>query len=140
MITISPDDVVGRVLGKEHPGRVRCMGLGPTPTQVFGHATHLRSRNSFTQIQDNKMDEIKSELEAEKSKVRELESVVDAEKLKRRKLESVVGFISKCFINQGGDMPPELAAIVNAMVCTVLTFMSLRNELFFITFMSPEKH
>ncbi|KAH0748704.1 hypothetical protein KY290_027936 [Solanum tuberosum] len=28
---ISPNDVVGKVLGKEHSGRVRCLGLGVVP-------------------------------------------------------------------------------------------------------------
>ncbi|GAU20131.1 hypothetical protein TSUD_351930 [Trifolium subterraneum] len=32
---ISPNDVVGRVLGPEHPGRVRCMGMAATPTNTF---------------------------------------------------------------------------------------------------------
>ncbi|WJX37868.1 hypothetical protein P8452_25589 [Trifolium repens] len=29
---VSPNDVVGRVLGPEHSGRVRCMGMGAAPT------------------------------------------------------------------------------------------------------------
>jgi len=29
---VSPNDVVGRVLGSEHSGRVRCMGFGAAPT------------------------------------------------------------------------------------------------------------
>ncbi|XP_070044653.1 uncharacterized protein [Nicotiana tomentosiformis] len=29
---ISPNNIVGKVLGKEHPGRVRCLGLGATPS------------------------------------------------------------------------------------------------------------
>ncbi|XP_070021542.1 uncharacterized protein [Nicotiana sylvestris] len=32
---ISPNDAVGKVLGKEHSGRVRCLGLGPVPSKVF---------------------------------------------------------------------------------------------------------
>ncbi|XP_059283816.1 uncharacterized protein LOC132037333 [Lycium ferocissimum] len=32
---ISPNDVVGKVLGKEHSGRVRCLGLGATPSTHF---------------------------------------------------------------------------------------------------------
>jgi hypothetical protein len=32
---ISPNDVVGRVLGPEHPGRVRCMGMAAAPTNTF---------------------------------------------------------------------------------------------------------
>ncbi|KAF7802497.1 hypothetical protein G2W53_041608 [Senna tora] len=36
---ISEQDSLGQVLGKEHPGRVRGLGFGPTPTQVFGLST-----------------------------------------------------------------------------------------------------
>ncbi|XP_060186643.1 uncharacterized protein LOC132616052 isoform X2 [Lycium barbarum] len=32
---ISPNDAVGKVLGKEHSGRVRCFGLGATPSTHF---------------------------------------------------------------------------------------------------------
>ena len=35
---ISPDDAVGKVLGKEHSGTVRCLGLGVVPTRVFKQA------------------------------------------------------------------------------------------------------
>ncbi|PIN12232.1 hypothetical protein CDL12_15160 [Handroanthus impetiginosus] len=47
---ISPNDAVGKILGKEHPGRVRCMGIGATPTSCFGHASrqyHFQS-SSFS--------------------------------------------------------------------------------------------
>ena len=32
---VSPLDAVGRVLGLEHSGRVRCMGLGAVPSNTF---------------------------------------------------------------------------------------------------------
>ncbi|KAF3642825.1 putative F-box protein-like [Capsicum annuum] len=32
---VSPNDVVGKVLGKEHFGRVRCLGLGVVPNRSF---------------------------------------------------------------------------------------------------------
>lgn len=32
---ISPNDVVGKVLGKKHPGWVICLGLGSTPSTTF---------------------------------------------------------------------------------------------------------
>ena len=32
---VSPNDVVGRMLGPEHSGRVRCKGLGAAPTNSF---------------------------------------------------------------------------------------------------------
>ncbi|XP_019252847.1 PREDICTED: uncharacterized protein LOC109231656 [Nicotiana attenuata] len=41
---ISPNDVVGKVLGKEHLERVRCLGLGATPSNTFKE-TNLRLGN-----------------------------------------------------------------------------------------------
>ncbi|KAJ1410844.1 putative transposase, Ptta/En/Spm, plant [Sesbania bispinosa] len=38
---VSPLDVVGKVLGPEHSGRVRCMGMGAVPTNTFRN-TRLR--------------------------------------------------------------------------------------------------
>jgi len=38
---VSPNDVVGRVLGPEHSGRVCCMGLGADPFSSFRN-TRLR--------------------------------------------------------------------------------------------------
>ncbi|KAM3218178.1 hypothetical protein P3L10_022708 [Capsicum annuum] len=32
---VSPNDDVGKVLGKEHSGRVRCLGLGAVPNRSF---------------------------------------------------------------------------------------------------------
>ena len=40
----SPNDAVGRVLGPEHSGRVRCMGIGAAPTNTFRN-TRLRLSN-----------------------------------------------------------------------------------------------
>ncbi|KAL5124713.1 hypothetical protein HKD37_02G005061 [Glycine soja] len=39
---VSPLDAVGRVLGLEHSGRVRCMGLGVVPSNTFRN-TRLRA-------------------------------------------------------------------------------------------------
>lgn len=36
---ISPHDAVGAVLGPEHPGRVRGLGLGVVPSVAFRHTT-----------------------------------------------------------------------------------------------------
>ncbi|XP_070037905.1 uncharacterized protein [Nicotiana tomentosiformis] len=41
---ISPNNVVGKMLGKEHPGRVRCLGLRATPSNTFIE-TNLRLGN-----------------------------------------------------------------------------------------------
>lgn len=36
----SEDDIYTKVFGKEHPGRVRGMGLGVCPSQLFGPTCH----------------------------------------------------------------------------------------------------
>ncbi|OIT29741.1 hypothetical protein A4A49_59118, partial [Nicotiana attenuata] len=41
---ISSNDAVGKVLGKEHPGRVRYLELGATPSNTF-RETNLRLGN-----------------------------------------------------------------------------------------------
>lgn len=38
---ISPSDTLGITLGEEHSGRVRCMGMGATPSNTFRN-TRLR--------------------------------------------------------------------------------------------------
>ena len=35
-VEISKEDAIGKILGPEHPGRVRGLGLGACPTSVFG--------------------------------------------------------------------------------------------------------
>ncbi|KAG5630547.1 hypothetical protein H5410_002264 [Solanum commersonii] len=58
---ISPNDAVGKVLGKEHSGRVRCLGLGVVPSKVFkqvrprfGGASASSSEGSYSsQCQEN---------------------------------------------------------------------------------------
>ncbi|XP_070048455.1 uncharacterized protein [Nicotiana tomentosiformis] len=34
---VSPNDVIGKMLGVEHSGRVRCMGMGASPSNTFGN-------------------------------------------------------------------------------------------------------
>ncbi|KHN12127.1 hypothetical protein glysoja_044032 [Glycine soja] len=48
---VSPLDVVGRVLGLEHSGRVRCMGLGAVPSNTFRN-TRLRASSLSSSSSD----------------------------------------------------------------------------------------
>ena len=50
---VSPNDVVGRVLGPEHSGRVRCMGLGAAPTNSFRNTRFRLSDLSTKSLHDN---------------------------------------------------------------------------------------
>ncbi|KAF3654655.1 putative F-box protein-like [Capsicum annuum] len=44
---VSPNDVVGKVLGKEYSGRVRCLGLGVVPSRFFKQTrSHFISMSS----------------------------------------------------------------------------------------------
>nr|XP_025685319.1 uncharacterized protein LOC112786118 [Arachis hypogaea] len=36
----STNDAIGKVFGEEHSGRVRCMGMGATPTNTFRNGNH----------------------------------------------------------------------------------------------------
>ncbi|KAL4299794.1 hypothetical protein AHAS_Ahas17G0136500 [Arachis hypogaea] len=36
----STNDSVGKLFGEEHSGRVRCMGMEATPTNIFRNANH----------------------------------------------------------------------------------------------------
>ncbi|RYR13335.1 hypothetical protein Ahy_B04g070388 [Arachis hypogaea] len=40
---LSQNDSLAQVLGKEHPGRVRALGAGPCPTQVFDNTARQLS-------------------------------------------------------------------------------------------------
>ncbi|KAH0712320.1 hypothetical protein KY285_007879 [Solanum tuberosum] len=32
---VSPNDIIGKMLGRKHSGRVRCMGMGASPSNTF---------------------------------------------------------------------------------------------------------
>ncbi|XVF27829.1 hypothetical protein REPUB_Repub14bG0142900 [Reevesia pubescens] len=74
----SQQEVMSRVRGKEHCGRVRGLELGPTPTQVFGSSRF--SANMFTQS-FQEFDKMKTkivELEAQVATIPQLEARMDS--------------------------------------------------------------
>ncbi|XLU65737.1 hypothetical protein S245_024946, partial [Arachis hypogaea] len=83
---VSPNDAVGKVLGPEHSGRVRCMGMGAAPTNTF---RNVRSRLNRMTISTNsarssspttvailqeKINNLESDLHNSQQKVTSLES------------------------------------------------------------------
>ncbi|KAM7262292.1 hypothetical protein ACFE04_021369 [Oxalis oulophora] len=44
---LSPQDSLRQVFGSEHNGRIRGMGFGPVPTQVFGQTSYMGKRSAF---------------------------------------------------------------------------------------------
>ena len=77
--SIGPQDAFGQVMGPEHPGRVRGLGLGPVPSRVFGSFTHGASgstNSSESTIHLNKIAELQAQLKAESEKVKLLQNCV----------------------------------------------------------------
>ncbi|XP_057730149.1 uncharacterized protein LOC130945453 [Arachis stenosperma] len=63
---LSQNDSLAQVLGKEHPGRVRALGAGPCPTQVFGNAAGQPSGSAESNAKDKRMiAELTAKLEEE---------------------------------------------------------------------------
>ncbi|XP_058787441.1 uncharacterized protein LOC131661819 isoform X2 [Vicia villosa] len=93
---ISSNDVVGKVLGREHPGRVRAMGMGVVPTTAFKHTTTRLSGMDFGSSSGSTSSGSSSLVEQRLASVTAL-------------LEAVVGYISK---KEGGTLPVELAAVL----------------------------
>ncbi|KAL2339816.1 hypothetical protein Fmac_007756 [Flemingia macrophylla] len=61
-----------RVRGKEHPGYVRGMGLGVSPSQIIGSSSHATS--STTSFESNeRMEQMQAEIDSLKAQVAEVD-------------------------------------------------------------------
>ncbi|OMO69160.1 Transposase, Ptta/En/Spm, plant [Corchorus olitorius] len=86
---------MSRVRGKEHSGRVRGLGLGPTPTQVFGSSRF--SANPFGQP-SQEVTRLKNkvvDLESEVAQIPELKSQVATITLLEARIDSMMMIIQK---------------------------------------------
>ncbi|MED6122212.1 hypothetical protein PIB30_117303 [Stylosanthes scabra] len=113
---LSQNDSLFQVLGKEHCGRVRGIGSGPCPTQLFGQTAYqsggMSLNSSVKQGIQLEMNEMKSQLEAWRLRVQNLETEVKQEKLRRQALEKAVKFLMEL---QGSNLPPEIATVLKAL-------------------------
>nr|XP_029146855.1 uncharacterized protein LOC112729654 [Arachis hypogaea] len=87
---LSQNDSLAQALGKEHSGRVRGMGLGPTSSQVFGMNSHQPSNGFEREETQRVLLKLQAELAAEKLKKKVVEDEVAAEKTKRQAMEDEV--------------------------------------------------
>ncbi|RYR09564.1 uncharacterized protein [Arachis hypogaea] len=123
---LSQNDSLAQALGKEHPGRVRGMGLGPTSSQVFGMNSH-QPNNSFEREETQRvLLELQAELAAEKLKRKAVENEVAAEKTRRQAVEDEVaaGKVRMqamesaliCLLQgQGRELPSDVATWMSAL-------------------------
>lgn len=86
---ISPDDPVGVVLGKEHPGSVKAMGLGVVPTTAF--------KRSTTRLSGMKFNSSSSSTSSP-----QLQQNVES------RLQAMLAYIAG---KEGGTIPEELAGL-----------------------------
>ncbi|XP_061343727.1 uncharacterized protein LOC133289744 [Gastrolobium bilobum] len=82
--TLSKEDAYVQVFGKEHPGRVRGMGFGVYPSQIFKRRSSSGASSSTST--DNEIRELKSKVQS---------------------LEEALTFFVRSF---GGQMPPGFAS------------------------------
>ncbi|XP_058772253.1 uncharacterized protein LOC131646131 [Vicia villosa] len=71
--SVSENEAFQKVFGKEHPGYVRSMGLGVTPSQIN------RSTRSATSLEENeKIKEMQEEINALKEKNSKIDELMEA--------------------------------------------------------------
>ncbi|XP_025679848.1 uncharacterized protein [Arachis hypogaea] len=118
---LSQNDSIAQVFGKEKPGRVRGVGFGPTPSQIFGPNSHGSGNGVQLEETQRKLLELQAELEDEKLKRKAMEDEAAAQKLKRKAMEDEAAAKKKkmkvmesalvyLFQRQGEELPPDIAA------------------------------
>nr|XP_025638418.2 uncharacterized protein LOC112733612 [Arachis hypogaea] len=90
---LSQNDSLAQVLRKEHPGRVRALGAGPCPTQVFGNAAGQPSGSAESNAEDKRM-------------IAELMAKLEEERAKRQSVHKVLGYVVQ---QLGGNLSVEIA-------------------------------
>ncbi|RYR15585.1 hypothetical protein Ahy_B04g072420 [Arachis hypogaea] len=104
---LSQNDSLAQVFGREKPGRVRGMGIGPTPSQLFGTNLQPSVNRVLEEETQRKLNELQTELEAEKLKRKAMEDEAAADKKMIKVMESALIYL---FQRQGEELPPEIAA------------------------------
>ncbi|XP_020970133.1 uncharacterized protein LOC110268366 [Arachis ipaensis] len=109
---LSENDSFAQALGKEHPGRVRGMGHGPTPSQLFRPSSQPPVERAQVEETQRMLCELQAEVTTEKLKRKAIEDELAAEKTKRQEIESVLSYLVQ---QQCGELPPDIAAWMNSL-------------------------
>ncbi|XP_015938285.1 uncharacterized protein LOC107463920 [Arachis duranensis] len=117
----SQNDSLAQVLGKEHPGRVRGLGIGTCPSRCF---RNIPEQSDYgVQIEEYQMEIVKLKAEAAelKAEAAELRAAAAAAEAKRQRMETEAAegkakiqtmgdLLTYVIQQQGGNLPPEIAA------------------------------
>nr|XP_025616607.1 uncharacterized protein LOC112708898 [Arachis hypogaea] len=90
---LSQNDFIAQVFGKEKPGRVRGVGFGPTPSQLFSPNSHAPGNGVQLEETQRKLLELQAELEGEKLKRKAMEDEATTEKKKMKAMESALIYL-----------------------------------------------
>ncbi|RYR78566.1 hypothetical protein Ahy_A01g003393 [Arachis hypogaea] len=123
---LSQNDSIAQVFGKEKPSRVRGMGFGPTPSQLFGPNSHAPINGVQLEETQRRLFELQAELEGEKLKRKAMEDEAAAEKKKmkvmedeaaaeKKKMKAMESALVYLFQRQGVELPPDIAAGMSFM-------------------------
>ena len=119
--TVSMEDSFAKVFGKEHSGRVRGIGFGPTPSSVFGLPTPQlgvsleSSRGGLSQSQmGQRVQHLESDLQSERLKRHLVETELQNELQKERdKRMAMEGAIAAAFEQYFGKVPEAIANLMS---------------------------
>ncbi|RYR10738.1 hypothetical protein Ahy_B05g079216 [Arachis hypogaea] len=109
---LSENDSLAQALGKEHPGRVRGIGHGPTPSQLFRPRSQPPVDRAQVEEAQRMLTELQAEVTTEKLKRKAIEDELAAEKTKRQAIESVLSYLVQ---QQCGELPPDILAQMNSL-------------------------
>ncbi|RYR15106.1 hypothetical protein Ahy_B04g071830 [Arachis hypogaea] len=126
MRILSENDSIVQALGKERPGRARDIGFGPTPSQLFRPSAQPPVDRAQIEEAQRMLFELQAEVTAEKLRRKVVEDEVAAEKLKRKAIEDEIvvekmkrhaleSVLSYLVQQQGGELPPDIAARMNSL-------------------------
>ncbi|XP_020964564.1 uncharacterized protein LOC107611428 [Arachis ipaensis] len=103
---LSQNDSIAQVFGKEKPGRVRGVGFGPTPTQLFGSNSRAPGNIVEEEETQRKLCALEAELESEKLKRKAMEDEAAVDKKKMQAMERAMIYL---FQRQGEELPGDIA-------------------------------
>ncbi|XP_052107592.1 uncharacterized protein LOC110274237 [Arachis duranensis] len=107
---LSENDSLAQALDKEHPGRVRGMGHGPTPSQLFRLSLQLSVDRAQVEEAQRMLCELQADVTTEKLKRKAMEDELAAEKMKRQAIEIVLSYLVQ---QQCGELSLDITAQMN---------------------------
>nr|XP_027186670.1 uncharacterized protein LOC113784619 [Cicer arietinum] len=101
-INAYPDDVIGKVYGAEHSGRVRALGVGVCPTSVFKTRKYFTQFESVGSSSQKNVEELQKEVHTLKEKLNGYEETKEQLSQTQDQLKVLLNFMQRKF---GDELP-----------------------------------